>query len=102
MGITVPWASFRTYSAKESSPNPFMKCARYILMVESPEFSLEVSMGRLSEGRANLAISVEDTPRADRTLSRRNTIQVIEQDSKMSLESVSLFICSFNTLLVRI
>jgi hypothetical protein len=58
-----------------------MKCPRYVLIVKAPEFSLEVSMGRLSEGRANLAISVEDTPPADRTLSRRNTIQVIEQDS---------------------
>ena len=38
-----------------------MKCPRYVLIVKAPEFSLEVSMGRLFEGRANLAISVGDT-----------------------------------------
>ena len=53
---------YRTYSAKEISFNEFMKCPRYVLIVKAQEFALEVSMGRLFEGRANLAISVGDTP----------------------------------------
>jgi hypothetical protein len=53
---------YRTYPAKENSFNEFMKCPRYILIVKVPELSLEVSMGRLFEGRANLAVSVGDTP----------------------------------------
>ena len=47
---------YRTYSAKENSFNEFMKCLRYVLIVKAQEFSLEVSMGRLFEGRVNLAI----------------------------------------------
>ena len=53
---------YRTYSAKENSCNEFMKCPRYMLIVKAQNFSLEVSMGWLFEGRANLAISVGDTP----------------------------------------
>ena len=53
---------YRTYCAKKNSFNEFMKCPRYILIVKAQEFSLEVSMGRLFEGRVNLAISVGDTP----------------------------------------
>jgi hypothetical protein len=81
-----------------------MKCQKYLLIVKTLEFLLKVSMGRLFEGRANLAISVEDPPPppADFTLSRRNTMQVISKGSKMLFEPVSLFICSFSTLLVSI
>ena len=68
---------YRTYSAKENSCNEFMKCSRYILIVKAQEFSLEVSMGRLFEGRANLAISVGDTPPADCIQSRKNAMRVI-------------------------
>jgi hypothetical protein len=92
----------RPYSAKKNSPTQFMKCQKYLLIVKTLEFLLKVSMGRLFEGRANLAISVEDTTPADCTLSRRNTMQVISKGSKMLFEPVSLFICSFSTLLVSI
>ena len=68
---------YRTYSAKENSCNEFMKCPRYVLIVKAPEFSLEVSMGRLFEGRANLVISVGDTPPADCIQSRKNAMRVI-------------------------
>ena len=67
----------KPYSAKKNSPNQFMKYPKYLLIVKAPEFSSEVSMGLLFEGRANLAISVEDTTPADCTLSRRNTMEVI-------------------------
>ena len=55
-----------------------MKCLRYILIVKASEFSLEVSMGRLFEGMANLAISVGDPPPpADCIQGRQNAMQVI-------------------------
>ena len=68
---------YRKYSAKENSFNEFMKCPRYVLIVKAPEFSLEVSMGRLFEGRPNLAISVGDTPTADCIQDRQNAMQMI-------------------------
>ena len=68
---------YRTYSAKENSFNEFMKCPRYVIIVKVQEFSLEVSMGRLFEGRVNLAISVGDTPPADCIQSRKNAMRVI-------------------------
>ena len=54
-----------------------MKCLRYILIVEASEFLLEVSMGRLFEGRVNLAISVGDPPPANCIQSRNNAMRVI-------------------------
>lgn len=54
-----------------------MKCPRYVLIVKAPEFSLEVSMGRLFEGRPNLAISVGDTPRADCIQGRQNAMRLV-------------------------
>ena len=68
---------YRTYSAKENSCNEFMKCPRYMLIVKAQNFSLEVSMGWLFEGRANLAISVGDSPPVDCIQSRNNAMRVI-------------------------
>ena len=52
----------RTYSAEENSPNQFMKCARYILIVKAPDVSLEVSMERLFDWRADNGISCGGYP----------------------------------------
>ena len=52
----------RTYSAEENSPNQFMKCARYILIVKAPDVSLEVSMERLFDWRVDNAISCGGYP----------------------------------------
>ena len=52
----------RTYSAEENSPNQFIKCARYILIVKVPDVSLEVSMERLFDWRADNGISCGGYP----------------------------------------
>ena len=43
----------RTYSDKKNSPNQFIKCAKYILIVKAPKLSLEVSMERLFDWRVD-------------------------------------------------
>ena len=52
----------RTYSAEKNSPNQFMKCVRYILIVKAPDVSLEVSMERLFDWRADNGISCGGYP----------------------------------------